>query len=211
MAFFGRRSPWLWPSRWPPGSARANFSLSRRRRAIAGKPNTSADARASASKMLPILFVTRYGRNAHYPHMSGRSVGQAGRGAGILRLRPNRAAAPRKSGRFIIEDTLKQRDEMRIMPALVGRERFRPASATHLPDRRAYGNFRRRARGAKLPRRISSGIVGCDTLGTGQLSVAPWRTTSPRRAGRTRAPCQVSRHGAIGFPVADERGCAPLE
>jgi hypothetical protein len=44
-------------------------------------------------------------------------------------------AAPRKSGRFIIEDTLKQRDEMRITPALVGRERFRPASATRRPDR----------------------------------------------------------------------------
>jgi hypothetical protein len=54
---------------------------------------------------------------------------------GDLRLRPNRAAAPRKSGRFIVEDTLKQRDEMRIMPALVGRERFRPASATRRPDR----------------------------------------------------------------------------
>jgi hypothetical protein len=27
------------------------------------------------------------------------------------------------------------RDEMRIMPALVGRERFRPASATRRPER----------------------------------------------------------------------------
>jgi hypothetical protein len=33
------------------------------------------------------------------------------------------------------------------MPALGGRERFRPVCATRRPDRRAYDNFRRRARG----------------------------------------------------------------
>jgi hypothetical protein len=46
---------------------------------------TSADGLANGpfDPLLPILFVTRYGRNAHYPHMSGRSVEQAGRGAGI--------------------------------------------------------------------------------------------------------------------------------
>jgi hypothetical protein len=54
---------------------------------------------------------------------------------GDLRLRPIEGRLPPKSERFIKKDTLKQRDEMRIMPALVGQERFRPASATRRPDR----------------------------------------------------------------------------
>ena len=102
---------------------------------------------------------SRYGRNAQIPDVPRRlgeraistvpvcypirkecaherSFRRTGRlRRGDLRLRPIRGAAPRKSQRFIIEDRLKQRDETRIMPALVGRERFRPASATLRRDR----------------------------------------------------------------------------